>query len=487
VNADDLQRYRADVAAWAEECVQVRSPATGTVGPLRLADHQRVFLRDATRRGPDRCFVHRTCVASWPRREGKSLVVALLLAWRMTCFTGQRLLILANSERQAQSNVFALLTEVLRDSPALQGYVPEDCFLATKLTVPGLDNLCECVPCNWRTVQGRPRTDVLACDELHAAENPKAFEFASNQLEGIDAQCLLSSQAGPPVPTNPVFRLYQARDEAFLFFSYLTEHVLPWAVALAERERKVLLPGEWEYMHRNAWGATGLKLFAAPAVEAAALPYTEPQTREEWEALKQVWGFEEAPCVIGAGLDRAGVSRTGDRTVWGVTARFDVDRDCPLFRVVRCAVLPTGSEAEVLAEDRRTRAVFGSVAAVMVEAYQGADLAGRVNGATLEHPTTQRQQGLFGRLFRLFEEGRIGFPMDAGTDPKTGAPGLLKAELLAFEYDAERAGLTKFGTQAGAHDDTVYSLAWATEAASAARLEWWRDRATTAWVAESVA
>lgn len=440
-----------------------------------LADHQREFLREATRRGADGRFAHRTCVASWPRREGKSLCVGLLLAWRMTCYTGQRLLVLANSEKQAQSNVFALLTDILRLSPDLAPLVPDEGFGATKLAVSGLDNVAECVPCNWRTLQGRPRTDALACDELHAAENARAFEFAANQLEGVDAQCLVSSQAGAPVSSNPMWRLYGAREEGFVHFSYLTEHVLPWACELAERERKTLLPGEWSYMHENQWGQAGIKLFSPADVEAAAMDYREPQTRVEWEALRAAWGFAEVACQIGAGLDRAGVSRRGDRTVWTVCARFDVPSGEPQFRVLRCAVLPTGAEAEVLTEDRRTRETFGEPAGLLCESYQCADLVGKLRGATLEAPTSQRQQALFGRLHRLFTERRIGFPAEAGVDPRTGAPVLLKAELVGFEYDAEREGLTKFGTQSG-HDDTTYSLAWACEAVGQApAVAWWAD------------
>ena len=42
-----VAEWRADVVKWAEENVRVQSPATGIVGPLRLADHQKAFLREA--------------------------------------------------------------------------------------------------------------------------------------------------------------------------------------------------------------------------------------------------------------------------------------------------------------------------------------------------------------------------------------------------------------------------------------------------------
>ena len=79
---------------------------------------------------------------------------------------------------------------------------------------------------------------------------------------------------------------------------------------------------------------------------------------------------------------------------------------------------------------------------------------------------------IFNLLARLFREGRIGFPADAGEhlDSRgTLHTGLLKQELVAFEYDAERAGHTKFGTQSS-HDDVVYGTTWAASAAGAAHM-----------------
>jgi hypothetical protein len=472
---EEFEAWRADVCRWVEDCVFVQSPATGEVEPLRLADHQSAFLREATRRGVDGHFVHRTCVASWPRREGKSLCVALIVGWRTFCFERQRSLVLANSEKQAQSNVFTLLVDMIGLSPVLSGQVREQDLSSGRVTVPVTGSTCTCEPCNWRTVQGRPRQDVLAADELHAAENPKAFEFASNQLEALDAQCLISSQAGGPILTNPMWRLYQARERPWILFDYRSGHMLPWAAALGQRERETLLPGEWQYMHENQWGQTGLKLFPSPVVERAAMAYTEPETREEWGKLVLTWKPARL-AAIGAGLDRAGVAKTGDRSVWTVVARLESPGSEAVFRVVRCAVLPRGSEAEVLAEVRRTEAVFGRPSEIRLERYDCSDLVGKVRGATLEAIGSQVKQRLCQRVSRLFEEGRMGFPADAGSwrdERGRQWSGMLKAELVGFEYEMAH-GDARFGTQRG-HDDCVLSLAWAVEAAAAgsAGLQFW--------------
>lgn len=461
---NNMHRWRADVVAWAEEVVWMESPETGKQGPLCLAEHQKDFLREATRRGDDGRFVHRTAVACWSRREGKSTMVAVLLAWRMCLFTGQRLVVLSNSERQSQSNIFELLTGIMVNSPRLAELTADASALQTgKITIAALDNICECVPNAWRSIQGRPKTDALAVDELHAAQNTKAYDFASNQLETVDAQLLISSQAGAPTEGNPIFRLYRAKAEPHIHFSYLQQHVMPWAIALAEREKLTLLPAVWEYQHRNCWGQTGHRLLPAAMVETACRDYKQPQTSEEWRALMKRWQWQQV--ALGVGLDRAGVSLTGDRSVWTVTACHAPHGEDPIFAAVLVETLYTGSEAEILACWRHSQKVFGHLPNIIFEAYNCSDVAEKVARARLLAPTQQTNTARFTRLYRLFDEGRIWFPRDAGTDHQQQRSGLLKEELVSLEYDTKRAGGTKFKTQAGSHDDHVDSLTYSIEAA----------------------
>ena len=443
--------WPTDVVAWAEANVWLRNPETGQVGPIKLVAHQRRWLERATKRDKQGNFVHRVVVASWPKREGKSSMAAILVCWRLVCFEGQRVGIIANSALQAKSNVFDMACSIFQQSPALAEYVNEDSFLTTELTVWPLDNTAKVFPANHRTIQGI-QFDVIAVDELHASENTACFVYASQQTEGLDAQVVISSQAGAPVDGNPLWRLHRAKAK-HIYFDYRTDVATPWAVRLAAAAKSELLPGEYSYLWGNAWGATGFSLISARDVEAAALNFEPPQTRDAWEKLKAEWGW--GYCSIGCGLDRAGVSATGDDTVWTVVARFQPPNGECVFRVVGQWVLPTGSEAEILDCDHRTREIFGPPAALFFEAYNSGDIWQKCQGATLEAPSTQRQQGLFNRLARLFREGRFGYSRRFS---------LLKAQLIRFEYDAESGPMLRFGSQSG-HDDTVYSLAWACEAA----------------------
>lgn len=473
VSPEKLARWRTDVCGWAEENVWIEHPGTGEVGPLKLGEHQRAWLKEATRRDSQGHFIYKVCVASWPKRETKTTSVALIAAWRLACFTRQDIGVIANSERQAQSNVFDAVESIFRESPNLQEYVPEDCFQTRKIEVPSLGNVIETFPANWRTIQGRA-FDLLCADEVHACEDQgRCFVFASQQTEARDSQVLVSSQAGPPVSVNPMWRLYQAgeRGEPGIFFDYRDTLTFPWVIARAQIAKAELLSGEYDYLWGNAWGATGIKLLAAADVQAAAMDYAEPQTADEWSRLCARWGFDKVPVSLGVGLDRAGVGMTGDRTVWTVTARFDLRDALPVFRVVMCEVMHTGSEQEVLTSAEKTYRIFGSPAQTFFEYYGCSDVVDKVAGAELITPTPKVQHAIFTLLHRLFQEHRIGFPAEAGVehDPQRGdLPGLLKRELIGFEYDAQKARasgtVTRFGTQA-THDDAIYAGALAIFAA----------------------
>jgi len=508
--AQRLKAYRAPggVVLFASEALRARRPSGRGIAPLQLEQHQRQWLLDATTADDQGRLRHTVAVASWPKREGKSMCVAILLAYRMTCRSRQESVILANSREQAASNVFDELLTFFELSPALGECVTEQDIQRRSIEIPRLHNETVCVPCNFRTVQGRGITGILAVDELHAVQDVRAYNYLRGQTESIDAQTCISSQAGPAVKDNPVWRLYQQREQPHILFNYLQEHVCDWAIRLAEQQQTELTDDEYRIMHRNAWGGLGSKLFSTAQIDAAELAYAEPTTREEWLALIDTWGYSGWERVIGAGLDRSG--HGADRTVWVVIVRFDPPlvsaplrgRTAPsrlaggpppvggtgnpeldniiaglrgerpadqatgaggsIYRIVMVRVLDQDTEADILDIDRETREIFGNPDAITLETYQAKDLEGKIRGAQLQAPTSQQQQLMFGPLWRLFRDEQIGYPTNAGN-------GLLRSELAAFEYiagmDAKGNRLSRYGTQSG-HDDTVYSLAHARCAAA---------------------
>lgn len=371
----------------------------------------------------------------------------------------------------------------------------EDQIGKRTLTIPELGNEITCLPCNYRTVQGIAVPSLLMVDELHAVADIRAYNYLRAQTEMRGSQVAISTQAGSPELDNPVWRLWLARDEPHILFDYSEEHRTAWGIKLAQQQRAELTPAEFDALHRNLWAGLGQKLFEAQALGAAAMEYAECYSHADLQERIREWGFGGWDCVIGAGLDRAGVSATGDRSVLTATAKFSPREQAgrgkgfdtentetqrgtrngglgggnggagvEQYRVIRVWVFETGEEAEILAAFRELAAICGPLGCeTRMEYFNCVDLVGKVRRAELASPSSPHQRQLFNGLYRLFNERRIGYPQDCGFDPRKRQPGLLKSELLNFEY-GRSAGIWKWGTQSG-HDDTVYSLAWSCEAA----------------------
>ena len=460
MTTEDLREWRGDICKFAES-LWTLSPASGQVEPLRLQAHQQDFLRAATARDAQGRFIHRTCVASWPRREGKTLCAAILGAWRLVCWgPGQRCLVLANSREQAASNIYDAIEHVLRETPTLAGLVPEDCFGKNSIRVPALDNEVTCLPNAWRTVQGR-RCDLLCSDELHAAGDTRAYDFAARQSEGVDAQVVLSTQAGDPDDGNPIWRLYNAQAEVHIYFSYLTEHRTPWGQALADRDRAEMLDLQWRYQHLNEWGNREDALFGPDDVDRARARGEGlhlPLTVEEFKRIQHVHGS----LLLTAGLDRAQGAR--DHTVLtlvGKDSRRGSGRE--IVRVIAMARWLEHSLEDIVGTLREWCGRYGYPMHLWAESYGSQDVVNACLGlchAELIPPSGARQTQGFGRLATLLREGRLVIPAEGELAD------VLCRELKGMKYEVRGGGLLSFSGKEGSGqrrrgDDSVYAVMWA--------------------------
>ena len=453
--AKQLRRWQSDVCAFAEEACYIRDPS-GNVGPVTLFDYERAFLTEADRRDSDGNLLHHYSIACWGKRDGKGTCVSLLLAHRLFLFAETHSYILANSERQAASILLENVKQLAQRSPTLAAMGPV--IETGNVSVPILDSVIETLPNNASTCQGLAiaPNSFFASDEIHAAQgaNPdEAFNYLCAQCEADNAAVLISSQAGPPLESNPVYRLHKLRNEPEIFFSYRTTPGTPWSKRQAELDRKTLPPPIWEILWGNAWGSRGAKLFSVAQIDACLANYGLPQNAAMWQELKAMYRINR----VGGALDRAlGWARqgSGDNSVWTTVGRTADDH----YFVLQSDLLPTGAEGECLVAARRSRELFG-VRRPILEQYQAGDLAGRIPGADLRPLTTQAKVGLYNGLYEIVADGRLHFSADCEQ---------LRTELLSMTVDTS-SPQPRF--QGKPHDDHCDSLVWAIEASTAAPTE----------------
>lgn len=448
VTQDHIERWATDEVAFAEEACVVRYP-TGDIGPIRLFPHQRQWLNETSKRTPVGDLAYKYVVASWPKRDGKSLLSSIKGAHRLFMKPDTTSYILANSEQQGGTVLMAGVAEIAELSPALQAMGPETETVrdgtVLRISVPALGTRMRVLPCNMKTVQGFGPSPwgLLMSDEIHAAQDPNVFDYLSAQCEAHNSQIVISSQAGPPTDDNPVYRLYKARREPEVYFDYREEVSTPWAKRLAALDKKTKPRPVYDRLWRNAWGARGQRLFDPKQVDACMARYKLPTTREEFNKLREELGIIR----VGAGLDRAlAWARTGagDDSVW--TAVGETREG--IYVILQADLLPTGAENEVLAADAKSRKVFG-VRHPILETYQCGDISGKIAGAQLIPFTPQRKMRMYNGLYELIANRRMMIARECKQ---------LRKQLLDIMVDTTSAQ-PKF--EGKPHDDFPDSLVWA--------------------------
>ena len=464
LSADEVTRYTASggLRDFAAEVCWIRDP-DNTLQPIHLFPHQDQWLRDAHQLDDHGNLIYHDVVACWGKGDGKTLMVAILLAHRLFCYPDTQHFILANSERQGAMVLFRELKRLIQSSPRLMLYRPEISDANIWIRVPALGTTLEVLPCNADTVQGyRPGPwGVFASDEVHAAANPMAFRYLRSQCEARNALVAASSQAGPPVADNPLWMYHQAHTagDPEILFSYRDRPGTRWAQVQSERDRRIYPKPIWDLFWRNAWGSRGVKLLDPDDVDACIQDFDPPSSAAEITRVLHKH-FNTTSAAGAAGLDRAMSYmrlNTGDRTVWAAVVRT---AETPCRYVVvqldilgeeisddELAAMPEEersqrAKAEVLEAAARARAL--GIRSSVIETYQGQDLIGEIPGSTLRHMSTPRKVGLYNALGQLVVTHRLAF---------SSAWPLLREELLSITVDTSTSATPKF--EGKPHDDTV--------------------------------
>ncbi|WP_018044900.1 terminase large subunit [Methylobacterium sp. 88A] len=400
---------------------------------------------------------YRTIVLCWPRRHGKTLAAALIIAWRFMSRRTQNVAMVANSERQSVDVAFKLVRDILRETPYAAAMVKADkiTIAADKIEYPALGNVIQGFPSNPAALFGK-KLSIAQVSELHAATSDAAYQaLASATIDSDDGLVLVDSTVGSR--SSPLYGLYGLHERATdpsLFFSHIAYRDLEDACARAPRWISVaglrsraaqMLPGEFAQQHLNLWGSSTTSLFPPAVLDQCRGTYKLD--------IASITGG--AAHVVGAGLDRAyGFSLHGDATVASCVVKVLVGED-PHYYVLASDKIAFSAATGIRRAFTRYRTEHGMSRAA-IESYNSQDIAAWCGDQTFDHevisPTLERQGNAFTALYAAAAEGRLHV-----------APGFstLLAEMGMLEYQLGASSAPRFEAAKGYHDDHVYALAWA--------------------------
>jgi len=266
-----------DPVAWIEAHFFI--PETN--GPLVLADYQKTALRHALARDDDGLFCYSTILWSDVKKSIKSCVAAGVFLWwafQVDATDGWgSLYIIANDLKQADSRVAYYLRRAIQLNPVLR----QRCTVRAgmyKITLPN-HTFIEAIPIDPSGEAGG-NADAVVFSELWGAHSkaqaqmwteatlpPAKFGKSFRWVEtyaGVKGAAPLLEQLYDQgvVQGRELDEGMYDNPTARLFCLWNTRPRLPWQTeAYYDQERAVLLPDEFDRVHRNQWSESSAESF----------------------------------------------------------------------------------------------------------------------------------------------------------------------------------------------------------------------------------
>lgn len=401
-----------------------------------------------------------TLVISWPRRHGKTVVIALIIVWRFMTRITQEIAIVANSQKQTVDTAFRLVRTILEQTPYMRGLHNSGAIIIAndKIEFQQLGNRIQGFAANPASLYGK-KLSVAQVSELHAAANDEVYQaLASATIDTEDGVVLVDSTVGPrSSPLYGLYQLWKKGEDPTIAYSHIEydnleeaiEKAPRWISAARLRSRaKQMLPVEFAQQHLNQWASGTSALFPKAILE---------KCRDEYpldvKAVAQGRAF-----AVGAGLDRAyGFSLHGDATVTCAVMKVVHDEQ-ENFYILASDDVRFSSASGIKSNLIRYKKDF-QMSRAALESYNVQDVAAWATEQTFDSETVwatpERQSNAFTALYNAASEGRLHI------HPRFKK---LLDEMASFEYRIEASSgktIAKFEHAKGCNDDFVYAMAWA--------------------------
>lgn len=262
-----------------------RDPITAAVfepGPIIPADYQRRILRAALERDADGKFKYSTIVWSEPKKSGKTTLAAAVTLWMAQNTKSSHIYCLANDGKQSQDRIFRAMDSCIKlhqvHGGIFEGVKPIWAPPSFKLKN---GTIVEAIPCDaageagseplmtvWSELWGfrqeakeRLWTEMTIPPTLYGyalrwVESYAGYEDESTVLWNLYDTGVNKGSRHPQLMDLPVY----INGSQFTFWSH--EPRMPWQTPeYYADEARLMLPNEFERIHRNRWVSATSSLF----------------------------------------------------------------------------------------------------------------------------------------------------------------------------------------------------------------------------------
>ena len=261
-----------------------------TSSAIKLLPYQKAVLREAYRRDEQGKFVYSVIVWSDIKKSAKSSIAAAVALERARNISWGSIKIVANDLKQADSRVAFYARRAVELNPALKDYVRHS-PTTYRLEFPNRAKI-EAIPVDPSGEAGG-NDDLIIFSELWAAKNKAAkqmwTEMTLSPTKMGYSQRWVETYAGYSGESETLEQLYEqgtkhgrlldlgvpglevfANDAARLLCLWNTVPRCPWQTEeYYAQESAILVPEEFDRVHRNQWGSSSQRFISIEWWDAA--------------------------------------------------------------------------------------------------------------------------------------------------------------------------------------------------------------------------
>lgn len=224
-------------------------------------------------------FKHRQIVFCWPRGEGKSFIVVLIMLWKFFNFPRQRIMCGANSKDQVQFVHYDEMKTVINCSPNLLGAVGSKNVREKSIAFrDGAGNIASEIKTISSFSGIFSNINAYTFSELFDQKNPKFYVRLDGSIRNIPnaVGCIDSTVSEKTHILYKLYRAFLTGEDPTLYFSYRfsengdpADYMNPNMTKGQLASYKLKFPfGDFERFFLNTWESAAGRVFTPELIES---------------------------------------------------------------------------------------------------------------------------------------------------------------------------------------------------------------------------